>query len=86
MFPGLKIETSPLSTVQGKCIYKIFKVDNQETQFLLLHTKPSILINIRFDLSKVGSPEADLSANSEIEPADLSAIRVTIFESSGPIY
>ena len=31
-----------LSTVQGKCIYTIFKVENQETQFSLLCTKPSI--------------------------------------------
>ena len=41
-FPGLRIEALPLSTVQDKCIYKIFKAENQETQFPLLYTKPSI--------------------------------------------
>ena len=60
-FPGLRIEALPLITVLGKCIYKMFKVDNQKTQFLLLCTKPSI-DNITFNLSKVGSSEVDLSA------------------------
>ena len=41
-FPGLRIEALPLSAVQGKCIYKIFKADNQETEVSLLCTKPSI--------------------------------------------
>ena len=41
-FPRLRIEDSTLSTVQGKCVYKIFKVENQETQFPLLCTKSSI--------------------------------------------
>ena len=40
-FPGLRIEAMPLS-VQGKCIYKIFEVEIQETQYLLLYTNPSI--------------------------------------------
>ena len=35
-------KVSPLSTVQIKCIYTIFKAENQETQFTLLCTKPSI--------------------------------------------
>ena len=51
----------PLSTVQGKCIYNIFKAENQETQFPYLYTKPSI-DKISFYLSKVCSPEADLSS------------------------
>ena len=42
MFPGLRIEAPPLSTVQGGCIYEIFKVENQEIKFPLLCTKPSI--------------------------------------------
>ena len=42
MFPGLRIEDLSLSTVQGKCIYTIFKAENQEIQFQLLCTKPSI--------------------------------------------
>ena len=42
LFPGLRIEVPPPSTVHGKCTYTIFKVKNQETQFLLLCTKPSI--------------------------------------------
>ena len=41
-FPGLRIEAQSLFTVQSKCIYKIFKAENQETQFPLLCTKPSI--------------------------------------------
>ena len=41
-FPGLRIEDPPLCTVQGKCLYTIFKAENQETQFPLLYTKPSI--------------------------------------------
>ena len=34
-FLGLRIETLSLSTVQGKCIYTIFKAENQEIRFLL---------------------------------------------------
>ena len=41
-FPGLRIKTPPLCTVRGKCIYKIFEAENQETQFPFLCTKPSI--------------------------------------------
>ena len=41
-FPGLRIEAMPLSKVQGKCICKMFKAENQETQLPLLCTKPSI--------------------------------------------
>ena len=42
VFPRLRIEAPPLSTVQGKCIYTIVKAENQEIQFPLLCTKPSI--------------------------------------------
>ena len=42
MFPGMKIEVPPLCTVQGMCIYNIFKAENQETKFPLLFTKLSI--------------------------------------------
>ena len=62
MFLGLRIYAPPLSTIQGKCIYKICEADNQETQFPLLCTKPIHKLNISFHLSKVGSTEADLSA------------------------
>ena len=41
MFPGLRIDALPLFTVQGKCIYTIFKAENQEIQFPVLCTKPS---------------------------------------------
>ena len=39
-FFGLRIEAPPLSTVKAKCIYKIFKAENQETQFPHFCTKP----------------------------------------------
>ena len=55
---GLIIEASSLYTVQGKCIYNIFKAENQETKIPLLYTKPSIN---SFHLSKVGNPEVNLS-------------------------
>ena len=42
IFPGMRIEAPPLSTVKGKCIYTIFRAENQEIQYLLLCTKPSI--------------------------------------------
>ena len=42
-------------------MYKIVKADNQETQFSLLCTEPSIDKH-KFNLSKVVSPKADLSA------------------------
>ena len=61
LFLRLRIETLPLSTVQGKCIYT-FKAENQEIQFLLLCTNPS-KDKHKFFLSKVGSTEADLSAS-----------------------
>ena len=61
MFLGLKIEVPPLSTVQDKCIYTIFKAENQKIQFLLLCTKRS-KDKRKFYLSKVGSSEADLLA------------------------
>ena len=38
----LKIEAPSLSTVQGKCIYKIGKAENQKNQFPLFYNKPSI--------------------------------------------
>ena len=41
VFPGLRIEAPPSSTVQDKCIYTIFKAENQEIQFPFLCTKPS---------------------------------------------
>ena len=59
-FPGWNL-TPPQSTVQGKSIYTIFKAENQEIQFPLLCTKHSKFKH-KFFLSKVGSPEADLSA------------------------
>ena len=44
------IEALPLSTVQGKCIYKMVYVLNL------------VEINVSFHLSKVGCPNPDLSA------------------------
>ena len=41
MFPGLRIEAPP-STVQGKCIYTIFKAKNQKIKIPFLCTKPNI--------------------------------------------
>ena len=41
-FQGLRIKALLLFTVQGKCIYKIFKAENQKTQFLLICTKTNI--------------------------------------------
>ena len=41
MFPGMRIEALPPSTVQGKCISTFFKAENQEIQLLLLCNKPS---------------------------------------------
>ena len=40
MFPRLRIVVPPPSTVQGKGIYTIFEVENQEIQFPLLFIKP----------------------------------------------
>ena len=42
VFFGLRIEALPLSTVQGKCIYTLFKAENQDFQFSPLCTKLSI--------------------------------------------
>ena len=42
MFSRLKIEALPLSTVQGKCIYTLFKVENHEIKFPPLCTKSGI--------------------------------------------
>ena len=42
MIHGLRIEAPPLSTVLNKCIRTIFKAENQEIEFPLLCTKPSI--------------------------------------------
>ena len=42
MFSGLRIEAPLLFTVQGNYIFTIFKAENQESQFLMLDTKPSI--------------------------------------------
>ena len=42
-FPGGELKLRPpLSTVQGKFIYIIFKAENLEIQFPLLYIKPSI--------------------------------------------
>ena len=49
-FPGLRIEALPLSTVQGTCLYKIFKAENKETQFPV------------FIFPKYVNPEAELLA------------------------
>ena len=63
-FPGLRIEALSLSTVQGKCLYKISKFLTWRTRKLNIRSYVLNLIqmNIRFHLSKVCSPEADLSA------------------------
>ena len=74
MFARLKIEVPPLSTVQVKCIYTILKRRTRKFNFSF-YVLNLIKINIRFCLSKVGSPEADISANS-----------AKIVESSGPVY
>ena len=41
VFTGLRIEAPHPLTVQGKCIYTIFRAENQEIKFPLLRTKPS---------------------------------------------
>ena len=41
MFPKMRIEAPPPSTVQGKYIYTLFKAENQTIQLPLLCTKPS---------------------------------------------
>ena len=61
LFPGLRIEAPPLSTVQGKCIYTIFKAEIQEIQFLY-YVLNMVQINVSFCHSKVVSPGSDLSA------------------------
>ena len=88
-FPGLRIEALPLSIVQDKCKYKIFKAENQETQFPLLKTKPSIdkhkfssFLGWQFQCRFIGH----LCHNSRIERADLLTIHGTIVESRGSIY
>ena len=63
MFRRLRIEAAPLSTVQGKCIYKIFKAENQEIQFPFKYILNLVWMNISFYLSKVSCPGADLSAS-----------------------
>ena len=40
MFPGVRIEAPPPSTVQGKCIYTYLQAENQAIQLPLLCTKP----------------------------------------------
>ena len=54
-------EAPPLSIVQGRCIYTIFKAGNQGFNFRF-YVLNLVQINISFCLSKVGSPRADLSA------------------------
>ena len=41
IFPGLRIEAPPPSTVQGQCVYILFKAEHQKIHFPLLCTKPS---------------------------------------------
>ena len=41
VFSGLRIESLPLSIVQGKCICTTFKAEIQEIELPLLCTKPS---------------------------------------------
>ena len=79
-FPGLRIEAALLSTVHGKCIYTIYKVQNQETQFPLLCTYPSIDKHKIFILFI-----SHLGLACTVSLADLSAICATIVESSGSI-
>ena len=86
MFPGLRIEAPPLSTVQG--VYAIFKAENQEIQFPLLSIKPSI--DKHKFLSFKGWQSrcqyiGQLCLTNTISSADLSANRATIVESSGLI-
>ena len=59
VFPSLR-SSAPMY-IQGKCIYTIFKAENQETEFPF-DVLNLVWINISFHLSKVGGPEADLLA------------------------
>ena len=81
-FPGLRIEAPPLSTVQGKCIYKTFKAENHKTQLLELYT--SVFIFPRLIVQRpIHRP---LMLSMYYSSTDLSAICGTIVESSGPIF
>ena len=59
MFSGVRIEALPHSQYRVN-VYTLFKAENQLIHFPLLLTKPS-KDKHKFFLSKVGSPEADLS-------------------------
>ena len=69
--------SSATSTVQGKCIYKIFKAENQKTQFPLFCTKPNIDKH-RFSSFQAWSSQGRFIShpwnNSRIEQVDLPAI------------
>ena len=69
--PRLKIEAPPLFTVQGKYIYKMFKAENQETQFPLLCTKPHIDKHKFSSFHGWQSRRRFIRHNSRIERADL---------------
>ena len=49
--PGLRIESTPLFTVQGKCIYKIINAENKEIKLLLLSTKPIYIYIYKYKFS-----------------------------------
>ena len=61
LFSRLRIEAPPLSTVQGKCIYTFLKRRISRFNFRS-YVLNLVNINIRFFLSKIGSPGGDLSA------------------------
>ena len=44
LFCLVQMDASSLFTVQGKCIYKIFKAEIQQTQFLLLCTNVELCV------------------------------------------
>ena len=73
MFPGLRIEALPISTVQGKCIYTFLKRRTRKFNFVLC-TKPSKDKHKFLFFQKVGSPWVNLSAI------------IAKVKSSGPIY
>ena len=52
MFPGLRIEAPPLSTVQGKCIYIFLKQRTRKLNFRS-YVLNLVKINVSFFRSKV---------------------------------
>ena len=88
LFPGVRIETPPTSTVQGKCLYTFLKAENQEIQRLLLGTKSNKdkhkFMSFRGRQSR-GRFSGLMCLASSISSADLLALRATIVESSESI-